>query len=79
MDISFDRIEDLARTMCEAAGSDWAAKGTRRNYWRAKAGEALASADRDSGDGPRAWIVVALVGWSVALGALCALLARAPS
>ncbi len=42
---SFDRVEHLARQMCEDAGGQWDRKGTRQVHWRERAASALAEAE----------------------------------
>lgn len=59
----FDRVEALARRMCEEAGGEWDRSRTRRAHWRARASEALEGAEVP----PDFATLAAICGWMLAL------------
>ena len=60
----FDRVEHLARHLCEQAGGEWDRKGTRKAHWRQLAAAQLAEPS-GLGDMPTWMGVVAASGWIV--------------
>jgi len=68
MDNSFDRVEDLARCMCESAGRGWnEGSMAAREYWRNEAARALAKVEAvPAPDVSAGWLCVCLSGWLVA-------------
>lgn len=70
----FDRVEAVARRMCEEAGGEWDRPRTRKAHWRAQAALALAGEGKP-GLSLQAAGVLALSGWLVAAASLLIALA----